>query len=154
MGLLAIWLNLAVTASDPSANPSLSIAWYHRCPLIWSCVLLNFGSRAIWNTIRLQSWGIVGVTTPRFWAGVSWMGRETLLHLIMYRKYVRKWWLFKRNRIICLEFSCKWQILYGYNNRFFQANFKKISNFPAKQFAWKIEIFRKFAWKNRKCFFF
>ena len=28
-----------------------------------------------------------------------------VLYPIMYRKYVR---LFKRNRIICLEFSCKW----------------------------------------------
>jgi len=47
-----------------------------------------------------------GVTTLKFWAGVvgevageSWTGRYTFLHFIMYRKYVRKWWLFKRNRI-------------------------------------------------------
>src|SRR6218665_3016752 len=33
----------------------------------------------------------------------SWTGREILLNLIMYRKYVRKWLLLKRNRIICPE---------------------------------------------------
>ena len=31
------------------------------------------------------------------------MGRELLLYRIVYRKYVRKWWLLKRNRIICPE---------------------------------------------------
>src|SRR6218665_506276 len=31
----------------------------------------------------------------------SWTGREILLYLIMYRKYVRKWLLLRRNRIIC-----------------------------------------------------
>ena len=44
----------------------------------------------------------VGVATPRFWAGGSW-GLEILLYLIVYRKYVRKWWLLKRNRIIWPE---------------------------------------------------
>src|SRR6218665_2667780 len=33
----------------------------------------------------------------------SWRGREKLLYLIMYRKYVLKWLLLKRNRIICPE---------------------------------------------------
>src|SRR6218665_3938600 len=47
---------------------------------------------------------------PRFWAGgsqgrsqgrslESWTGREILLYVIMYRKYVRKWLILKRNRI-------------------------------------------------------
>ena len=36
-------------------------------------------------------------------AGGSWTGREILLYLIMYRKYVRKWFLLKRNRIIWPE---------------------------------------------------
>src|SRR6218665_1719147 len=50
---------------------------------------------------------------PIFWAGGrvgvaggslgSWTGREILLNFIMYRKYVRKWLLLKRNRIIWPE---------------------------------------------------
>ena len=35
--------------------------------------------------------------------GGSWTGREILLYFIMYRKYVRKWWLLKRNKIIFSE---------------------------------------------------
>jgi len=49
---------------------------------------------------RRQSWGLGGVTTPDFWLGVVARsqgdcegGREALLYVIMYRKYVRKWWL-------------------------------------------------------------
>src|SRR6218665_2225055 len=48
----------------------------------------------------------------------SWTGREILLYLIMYRKYVRKWLLLKRNRIICPEVAVNGQF-----------------------FAWKIEFF-------------
>src|SRR6218665_701700 len=48
----------------------------------------------------------------------SWTGREILLYLIKYRKYVRKWLLLKRNRIICSEVAVNGQI-----------------------FAWKIEFF-------------
>src|SRR6218665_145310 len=48
----------------------------------------------------------------------SWTGREMLLYLIMYRKYVRKWLLLKRDRIICTEVAV--------NGHFF---------------AWKIEFF-------------
>src|SRR6218665_3031507 len=33
----------------------------------------------------------------------SWTSREILLYLIMYRKYVRKWLILKRNRIIWPE---------------------------------------------------
>src|SRR6218665_1490589 len=47
----------------------------------------------------------------------SWTGRE-ILYLIMSRKYVRKWLLLKRNRIICPEVAV--------NGKFF---------------AWKIEFF-------------
>src|SRR6218665_2187204 len=52
-----------------------------------------------------------GVPTPDFELGGrggrrrSWTGHEILLYLIMYRKYVRKWSLFKRSTIICPEFS-------------------------------------------------
>ena len=48
----------------------------------------------------------------------SWTGREILLYLIMYRKYVRKWLLLKRNRIICEEVAVNGQF-----------------------FAWKIDFF-------------
>src|SRR6218665_3666251 len=42
--------------------------------------------------------------------GWLWTGREILLYLIICRKYVRKWCLLKRNRIICPRSSCKWPI--------------------------------------------
>src|SRR6218665_3785482 len=48
----------------------------------------------------------------------SWTGREILLYLIMYRKYVRKWLLLKRNGIICPEVAVNGQF-----------------------FPWKIEFF-------------
>src|SRR6218665_3427587 len=43
----------------------------------------------------------------------SWMGREILLYLIMYRKYVRKWLLLKRSRIICPEVAVNGHFLLG-----------------------------------------
>src|SRR6218665_2452157 len=39
-------------------------------------------------------------------------GRE-ILYLIMHRKYVRKWRLLRRNRIICLEVAVNGQFLPG-----------------------------------------
>ena len=54
----------------------------------------------------------------------------------MYRKYVRKWWLLKRNRIICLELAV--------NNQFFVGKSEFFVKLPKK-----IEICRKFAPKNR-----
>src|SRR6218665_2612721 len=54
-------------------------------------------------------------------AGVSlesWTGREMLLYLIMYRKYVRKWLLLKRNRIICPEVAVNGQF-FCLENRIF-----------------------------------
>src|SRR6218665_1128713 len=65
-----------------------------------------------------QSWGLRVDATSRFWAGgrregrrgslESWTGRE-ILYLIMYRKYVRKWLLLKRNRIIWPEVAVNGQ---------------------------------------------
>jgi len=88
-----------------------------------------------------QSWGLGG-RDPRFWAGVvvgsqvvvdgSWI----LLYLIMYRKYVWKWWLLKRNRIICPE------VAVGPILTIFAWKIKKFLNCLKK-----IAIFRKFAWK-------
>ena len=66
---------------------------------------------------RRQSWRVGGSRPHRFWAGGrgksqgrkgrrgSWTGRKILLYLIMYRKYFQKWWLLKRNRIICPEIA-------------------------------------------------
>ena len=62
------------------------------------------------STASSDLWRVGGSQPPDFGLRGSWMSRETLLYLIMDRKYVRKWWLFYRNRIICPEFSCKWQI--------------------------------------------
>src|SRR6218665_2536245 len=61
---------------------------------------------------RRQSWGFGGRDPPNFWKG-SWTGRKLLLYLIMYRKYVRKWRLLKRNRIICSEIAVNSQFLPG-----------------------------------------
>jgi len=83
------------------------------------------------------------------------MGREILLYLIMYRKYVRKWWLLKRNRIICPKSNCKWAIfalkidLFKLSER--NWNFSKICLKKWKfseNLPWKIEIFWKFSWKR------
>src|SRR6218665_736199 len=46
-------------------------------------------------------------------AGGSWTGREILLYVIMYRKYVRKWFLLKRNRIIWPEVAVNGNFLPG-----------------------------------------
>ena len=81
----------------------------------------------------------------------------------MYRKYVRKWWPFKRNSIICPEFCCKWQILSGltdileyvtkkgHSEIFAWKKSKFFVSLPGKneilwKFAWK---YRNFTWKNR-----
>src|SRR6218665_818121 len=70
----------------------------------------------------------------------------------MYRKYVRKWRLLKRNRIICPEVAVNEQFLPGKSN--FIIFTEKIENLPEKieiflKFAWKNQTFQKFAWKNR-----
>ena len=80
-----------------------------------------------------QSWGLGG-HDPQILGRRSW-GRKILLNLIMYRKYARKWWLLKKNRIIRPEVAVNEQCLPG-NSTF--------SSLPGK-----IEIFQKFAWKNR-----
>ena len=63
-----------------------------------------------------------------------------LLYLIMYRKYVRKWRLLKRNRIICPEVAVNEQFLPGKSNFFkLPEKSKFFENLPEK-----IEIFQKF----------
>ena len=56
-------------------------------------------------------------------------GREILLYLIMYRRYVRKWWLLKRNRIICPEAAVNGQFC--------------LENWNFCEIAWKIEFFTR-----------
>ena len=68
----------------------------------------DFGQRGSWGGRMGVAGGVVG----------AWTGRKILLYLIMYRKYVRKWLLLKRNRIICQEIAVNGQF-----------------------FAWKIEFF-------------
>ena len=61
----------------------------------------DFGQGGSW-------WGVVGGRR-----GESRTGRKILFYLIMYRKYVRKWWLLKRNRIIWPEIAVNSQFLPG-----------------------------------------
>src|SRR6218665_3888147 len=87
----------------------------YRKPHIFSLSL-----RPICRGVNPGGWWVV---TPRFWAGGSWgswTGCEILLHLIMYRKYVRQWLLLKRNtcRIICPGVAVNVQFLPGKSNFF------------------------------------
>src|SRR6218665_1618208 len=66
----------------------------------------------------------------------SWTDREILLYLIyliMYRKYVRKWLLLKRNRIICPEVAVN-RHFFAWKIKFFQLpeKIKIFGNLPAK----------------------
>ena len=91
--------------------------------------------------------GVWGVTTPRFWAG----GREILLYLFMYRMYVRKWWLLKRNRIIWPEVVVNEQFLPG-KSKFSKNCLKKFARKNKNSFKdlpGQIKIFCKIAWRNR-----
>ena len=85
------------------------------------------------------------VATPRFLAGEvggrrgSLTGGKILLYLIMYtlyRKYmyVRKWWLLKRNRIICPEIAVNDQFLPGKFNFFVKLPEKSkcVENLPGQ----------------------
>src|SRR6218665_2089190 len=84
------------------------------------------------------------------------MGREILLYLIMYTKYVRKWLLLKRNRIIWLEVAVNGQFFAWKIDDFFYClknqNFRKFAcktRYSFVKLLEKIEIFRKFACRNR-----
>ena len=63
--------------------------------------------------------------------------------LIMYRKYVRKWWLLKRNRIICLEIAVNSQFLAG-KSKFVMKLRKK------SKFVWNLPIKIAFLWNCLK----
>ena len=100
--------------------------------------------------------GVGGVATPRFCAGAVVVGSQRVVAVVdgaakhynslsctLYRKYVRKWWLFKRSRIICPEFSCKWQ--FAWIKRFL-LSFRKLAlkNRKFSKICLKNEIFRQF----------
>ena len=53
-----------------------------------------------WRPAYFGQGGRVGIAGGSL---ASWTGREIVLYLIMYRKYVRKWLLLKRNKIIWPE---------------------------------------------------
>jgi len=113
---------------------------------------------------RLQEhqswWGWGSRPPPQFWAGGVagwsqggreglWTGREILLYLTIYRKSVKKWWLLKRNRIICQEVAVNGQflpeILFKKLNCLKNRKFSK--NFPGKS-----KFFSEIAWKKSKFF--
>ena len=105
------------------------------------CTVIQFHVAWALGVRGVNPEGVGGVVTPRFWAG----GREILLYFIMYRKYVRKWWLLKRNRMICPEAAV--------NGQFCQLKF-------CCEIAWKNQnfseicmeksnIFGEIAWKNQ-----
>ena len=114
--------------------------------------------RASWAHAGTSILGVRGSRTPDFAQGVvggrrggsqgSREGREILLYHIMYRNYARKWWLLKRYRIISPEVAVNEQFLPG-KSIFFKLPEKSkfFENLPGK-----IEICKKFAWKNRNIF--
>ena len=56
--------------------------------------------------------------SPDFGQGGRIGSREILLYLIMYRRFIRNWLLFKRNRVICPEVAVNGQFLPGKSNIF------------------------------------
>src|SRR6218665_319347 len=97
---------------------------------------------------RRQSWGVGGRAPPVLGRevvgrsqGGSWTGHKILVYLIMYRKYVRKWSLLKRNRIICLEIAVNSQFLPGKSKVFVKLP-EKIE--ICQKFARKLNFFVKF----------
>jgi len=66
----------------------------------------------------------------------------------MYRKYVRKWWLLKRNRIICPEIAVNSQFSPGKSKSFVKLPKKSkfFGNLP-----WKV-FFCEIPWKKSKFF--
>ena len=103
-----------------------------------------------------QSWGLgcrdTQILSWRLWGSYEVEGRERVVkcyyNLIMYRKYVRKWWLLKRNTIICTEVTVNGQFYLDKRKKFIQKVLPlKIDTFC--EIAWKIsEFLGKYALKN------
>ena len=86
-----------------------------QLPVVMHVGLFSRSSMSLLQRPGRQSWGTFWGSRPfRFWAGGhenrrgSWgrsvgTSRKILFYLIMFKKYVRKWWLLKRNIIICPE---------------------------------------------------
>ena len=125
--------------------------------------ILGWGHGRPWNNFIViaynaarQSWGLRGrfphILGKGSWevSGGSWTGREILLYLFMYRKYVRKWWLLKRNRIICPEVAVSGQFLPGKAKKLLWNCFK--SRIFSYNLPRKIEMFWWNCLKNRNFF--
>jgi len=67
----------------------------------------------------------------------------------MYRKYVRKWWLLKRNRIIYPEIAVNSKFCLENGN--FLWNCQQNQNF-SNFLPWEIELFCEITWKKSKFF--
>ena len=77
------------------AYPETSALASHLCHIAFKISILMYhiypGTSPSYRGVNPRE---LGVVTPRFLAEGSWGrkgGREILLYLIMYRKYVRKW---------------------------------------------------------------
>ena len=148
--------------------------WLHSLNTVRLCTFSWLESSCLFrlDTQGRQTWGL-GVATPRFLsrglvgvAGESWgslTGREIWLYLIKYsillRKYVRKWWLLKRIRIICQEVAVNEQFLPRKSIYFFawkHLNFLKICQIFSKICLAKSKFFKicleksKFSWPGSR----
>jgi len=56
-------------------------------------VIMSFLVFEDWSIAGASILGDWGVATSRILGRGLWTGREILLYLIMFRKYVRKWWI-------------------------------------------------------------
>ena len=98
-----------------------------QCSFTSSFILFSFTGASILGVEGREpplNFGLEGGS----WGSEDWLWtcREILFYLIMYRKYIQKWWLLKRNRKICPEVhvAVNEQVLPGKSNFF-------------KTFAWK-----------------
>jgi len=122
--------------------------------------LLNALLQSLYNVLlrniaanhRRQSLGVGCVATPIFWAGDRGRVVKYYYNLIMYRKYVKKWILLKRSRIICPEVAVNGQFCLDKRKKRSFGNFCLSNRNCLVKLPEKIGIFGKSAWKNR--FFF
>ena len=113
---------LRLHATEINCFHQLSPCWVVQSGGEKKCKNFSISFKPISKCIRVNPGGLGG-RNPRFWAGGrggsqggSWRrGRvvKYILYLIMNRKYVRKWWLLQRNRIICPEIAVNSQFLPG-----------------------------------------
>ena len=98
----------AVLRDRRSEVPFSSIPWIPQIHgHISSAIVESLLTHAAFYYFAAYSMGVnlggLGGHDPQILGRGSWTVREILLYLIMHRKYVRKWWLLKRNRKFCPE---------------------------------------------------